>query len=45
MRISQLPTLAACLSIGSLAVLAAYGSMHDAAAAAVPGSACDQHGG
>lgn len=39
MRISQLPTLAACLSIGSLAAWAAYGSMHDVAAAAplVPG--------
>lgn len=34
MRISQLPTLAACLSIGSLAAWAAYGSMHDVAAAA-----------
>jgi len=44
MRISQLPTLAACLSIGSLAAWAACGSMHDAAAAAVlaPAGAASQ---
>ena len=34
MRTSQLPTLAACLSIGGLAVWAALGSMHDVAVAA-----------
>jgi hypothetical protein len=34
MRISQVPTLAVCLSIGGLAVWAAFGSMHDVAMAA-----------